>query len=160
MRLPLMDRDLTEEEEKLVADLRGEKNFFVLDDWNPQYRDKELDWAGRYTRDGISIPQGQKYLKAYDELQAWFVKRQLGYTFNSQSQIDLCEIVGDVAVLYTRFRVTRLPEDGVAGTDRHGVWLAVLRREDGVWKIWRDMDTPSPEADVFFHKLLPTPDVL
>jgi hypothetical protein len=160
MRLPLMNRDLTPEEEELVADLRGERTFFVLDKWDPQRREEERDWAGRYTPDGLSVPQGQKYLHAHDELQAWFRKRQLGYLWNSMSQLDSCEIVGDVAVIYVRFRVTRIPEAGVAGTDRHGVWLAVLRRHDGVWKIWRDMDTPSPEADIFFDRLPPTPDVL
>ena len=63
--------------------------------------------------------------------------------------------MGELAVLTGVFRVTRAPQEDVAGLDHGGCWLAVLKNVDGRWKMWRDMDTPSPDADVLYGRLPP-----
>jgi ketosteroid isomerase-like protein len=72
---------------------------------------------------------------------------------NIVTEIDSVDVVGDIAVTTGTFRVTRAPEDGVAGLDHGGRWLSVMRKIDGKWKMWRDMDTPSPDADVYYRRL-------
>ena len=61
--------------------------------------------------------------------------------------------VRDIAITSGIFRVTRKPEDGVTGLDHGGRYLAVMKRVEGEWLMWRDMDTPSPDADVFYNRL-------
>ena len=31
-----------------------------------------------------------------------------------------------------------------------GRWLSVLKKVDGHWRTWRDMDTPSPDAEELY----------
>ena len=84
------------------------------------------------------------------------VQRSTGdYEMNAISEVDSIDIVGDVAVLVGIFRVTRHAEDGVAGLDHAGRWLAVMKKVDGKWLMWRDIDTPSPDANVLYHRLPP-----
>ena len=94
------------------------------------------------------MPANQPTLRGYDETRAWYAHQTGDYEMNIVTEINSVDVVGDVAVTTGTFRVTRAPEDGVAGLDHGGRWLSVLRRVDGKWKMWRDMDTPSPDADV------------
>ncbi len=145
-----IDRELTDEEAALVRS-RTRSSWASPDD---PYRALDLDQlVAAYTPDAISIPSGHAALRGHDEIRAWYARRTGDYEMNVVSEADSADIVGDLAVMSGIFRVTRRPEDGVAGLDHAGRWLSVLRRVNGQWKMWRDMDTPSPDADVLYHRL-------
>ena len=145
-----IDRELTDEEAGLVQWMTR-YSWTAADD---SYRALDLDrLTDLYAPDAISIPAGHPAMRGHDEIRAWYAKRMGDYEMNAISEVDAIDIVGDVAVMVGIFRVTRRPEDGVAGLDHAGRWLAVLRKIDGEWRMWRDLDTPSPDADVLYHRL-------
>jgi ketosteroid isomerase-like protein len=145
-----VDRELTDEEAALVA--RMTRNSWAQTD--DSYHAADLDQlASLYAPDAISIPANQPAMRGHDEIRAYYARRTSDYEMHAVSEVESIDIVGDVAVLTGIFRVTRRPEDGVAGLDHAGRGLAVMRRVEGEWKMWRDMDSPSPDADVLYHRL-------
>jgi ketosteroid isomerase-like protein len=135
----MSDRALTEEEAALLAG----GNHSTWDAGWGAYSARSIDLiVGRYAPDALSIPANHGAL------------RRLGdYEMNAVSQMDSVDVIGDIAITSGIFRVTRKPEDGVAGLDHGGRYLTVMRRVDGEWLLWRDMDTPSPDADVLYGRL-------
>jgi ketosteroid isomerase-like protein len=119
------------------------------------YQERDLDrLVARYAPDAISIPANHHALWGHGDIRAWYARRTGGdYEMNVVARADSVDIVGDLAVAVGVFRVTRRPQEGVAGLDHAGRYLTVMRKIDGEWKLWRDMDTPSPDADVFYDQL-------
>ncbi len=145
-----IERELSEEEQALLG---GRSRSSWGAPTNP-YHTRDLDrLVGMYAPDAISIPANHPALRGHEEIRAWYERRTGDYEMNIVSDCDAIDIVGDLAVMVGTFRVTRAPEDGVAGLDHGGRWLSVLRKVDGKWRMWRDMDTPSPDADVFYQRL-------
>jgi ketosteroid isomerase-like protein len=145
-----IDRELTDEEAALVA--RMTRNSWAQQD--DSYHVADLDQLVQlYAPDAISIPANQPAMHGHDEIRAYYARRTGDYEMHAVSEVESVDVVGDVAVLTGIFRVTRRPEDGVAGLDHAGRWLAVMRKVDGEWKMWRDIDSPSPDADVLYHRL-------
>jgi ketosteroid isomerase-like protein len=145
-----IERQLTDEEQAM-------KDGMSTSSWGDDgvdYRDRDLDRiVGRYAPDAISMPATHHALQGHDEIRAWYAKRTGDYDMNVQAEVDSIDIVGDLAVVVGIFRVSRAPEEGVAGLDHAGRFLSVMRRIDGEWRMWRDMDTPSPDADAFYQRL-------
>jgi ketosteroid isomerase-like protein len=145
-----IDRELTVEE-------RAMKEAMSQSSWREadvDYHERDLDRiVDRYAPDAISIPANHRALQGHDEIRAWYAKRTGDYQMNVQAEVDAIDIVGDLAVVVGIFRVSRAPEEGVAGLDHGGRFLSVMRRIDGEWRMWRDMDSPSPDADVFYDRL-------
>jgi ketosteroid isomerase-like protein len=146
-----VDRALTDEEAALVA-------LWTRNSWSqPPEQKREADvelMVSMYAPDAISMPANHPALHGTDEIREWYVRRiGEGHERNTISDVDAIDIVGDVAILAGTFRVTRRPEDGVAGLDHAGRWLSVLRKVDGTWRMWRDMDTPSPDADRYYGRV-------
>ena len=99
------------------------------------------------------MPCNHHALFGHDDIRSWYAKRTgEGYERNAISEVDSIDIVGDIAVVVGTFRVTRAPEEGVAALDHGGRYLSVMRKIDGEWRMWRDMDTPSPDADKYYEK--------
>lgn len=146
-----IDRELNEEEAALVA--RMTRNSW--NDSSDSYSQGDLDQlVGFYTPDAISIPANHPTLWGHDDLRAFYAMRTSGgYEMNVISEVDAIDIVGEVAVLTGIFRITRRPEDGVPGLDHAGRWLSIMKKVDGKWLMWRDADTPSPDADPLYHRL-------
>ncbi len=145
-----IERQLTDEEQAM-------KEAMSTSSWGDDgvdYRERDLDRiVDRYAPDAISMPANHGALQGHDEIRAWYAKRTGDYDMNVQAQVDSIDIVGDLAVVVGIFRVSRAPEEGVAGLDHAGRFLSVMRRIDGEWRMWRDMDTPSPDADAFYERL-------
>ena len=145
-----VDRDLTAEEAALVAN-------WTRSSWSQNddaYRALDLDrLVDIYTPDAISMPANHAAMRGHGEIRDWYAARVGDFEMNVVSDVDSIDIVGDVAVLVGTFRVTRRPEEDVAGLDHAGRWLSVLRRVEGTWRMWRDMDTPSPDADIYYRRL-------
>jgi ketosteroid isomerase-like protein len=145
------ERSMTDEEQALCDAM----NTSSWTDESVDYRERDLDrLVDRYAPDAISIPANHGWLQGHDEIRTWYAKRTGGdHEMNVVARCDRVDIVGDIAVAVGIFRVTRSPNEGVAGLDHAGRYLNVMRRIDGEWKMWRDMDSPSPDADVLYDKL-------
>jgi ketosteroid isomerase-like protein len=148
-----VDRVLNDEEAAFLEG-RDRNSWKTPDD---PYRALDVDaLVDMYAPDAISIPANRSWLRGHDELREFYSGRtgeSADFEMNLVTETDAIDIVGDIAVAVGKFRITRSPEDGVAGLDHGGRYLVVYRRVDGVWKMWRDMDSPSPDADVFYQRL-------
>jgi len=145
-----IDRELSEEEQILVA--RMTRNSWEQHD--DSCRSADVDQlVAMYAPDAISIPANRPAMFGHEDLKSFYAGRTGDYEMNVISEVDTVDVIGDVAVLVGIFRVTRKPEEGVAGLDHAGRWLAVMRKIDSRWVMWRDADTPSPDADVLYGRL-------
>ena len=139
-----IDRDLSDEEAQLVAMMTR----YSWHDTADSYRDADLDQlAGIYAPDAISIPANKPAMWGRDQIRAYYASRTGDFETHVISEVDSVDLLGDLAVMVGTFRITRAPQDGVAAVDHAGRWLAVMRKLDGKWYMWRDMDSPSPDAD-------------
>jgi ketosteroid isomerase-like protein len=108
------------------------------------------DFSKSHSADAISMPSSHPALRGRAAIEKWYEARSAGRTMNVQVDVNTVDIIGELAVVVATFRVTRHPEEGVPGIDHAGDWLAVFRKEDGEWKLWRDMDNSSPDADHWY----------
>ena len=144
------ERALTDEEAAMLAN----GNHSTWESGWSAYSSRNLDAiVNRYAPDALSMPANHGALRGRDELRAWYERRVGDYEMNAVSRMDSVDIINDIAVTSGIFRVTRKPEDGVAGLDHAGRYLTVMRRINGEWLLWRDMDQPSPDADVLYARL-------
>ena len=131
----------------------GERRSSWDDDAHP-YRRRDLDRiVARYAPDALSMPAGHSALRGRDEIRAWYARRLGDFDMHSTSEVQSVDVVGDLAITSGIFRVTRAPEPDVPALDHAGRFLSVMKRVDGEWLLWRDMDQPSPDADVFYGRL-------
>jgi uncharacterized protein (TIGR02246 family) len=145
--------DLTKlsDEERALAEGMQRSSWSETAD---NYRARDLDaLTERYAPDALSIPANHHMLRGQDEIRGWYEKRTGNYEMNVQAEVDAVDVVGDLAVVVGVFRVSRRPEEGVAGLDHGGRFLSILKKIDGQWRMWRDMDSPSPDADIFYDRL-------
>jgi len=120
-------------EDAVDADEFGEAD----DDEAVDFRERDLDrLIDRYWPDAVSIPANHGCLWGHDDIRAWYSKRTGGdYEMNVIARCDRVDIAGDIAVAVGIFRVTRSPQEGVAGLDHAGRYLNVMRRIDGEWRM-------------------------
>jgi ketosteroid isomerase-like protein len=112
--------------------------------------DAEGASVGYFTSDAISCAAGHPAMVGHDMLRAWHDRRVTGYNMNVATKAQHVNIVGDVAIVGGIFRISRDAQDGVPAVEHAGRWLSVLKKVDGKWLTWRDMDTPSPDAEELF----------
>jgi ketosteroid isomerase-like protein len=118
------------------------------------YRERDLDRiVARYAPDALSMPANHPAMRGRADIREWYARRLGDYDMNAVSEVQSVDVIDNLAITSGIFRVTRAPEDGVAGLDHGGRFLSVMRRIDGEWLLWRDMDTPSPDADVLYGRL-------
>jgi ketosteroid isomerase-like protein len=145
------EKPMSDEELAMLAGMQRSSWESDSDDYSKGDPDS---LAARYAADCISMPAHHPALHGRDEVRSFYATRTGGaWEMNVEARADRVDVVGDIAVIVGTFRVTRRPEQGVAGLDHGGRYLTVLRRVDGEWKLWRDMDTPSPDADIFYETL-------
>lgn len=144
-----MQTEWTEEEEAL-------RKLFTVDSWgagdDSAYSQADAEGAsiGFFTEDAISCAAGHPAMVGHPVLHAWHHRRVDGYKMNVATICQYVNIVGDLAVTGGVFRISRSPEDGVPAVEHAGRWLNVLKRVEDGWRTWRDMDTPSPDAEVLY----------
>ncbi len=102
--------------------------------------------VGHFTEDAISCAAGHPVMVGHDVLLAWHKRRMHGYNMRVQTKCQHANIVGELAIVGGIFRISRDAQDGVPGVEHGGRWLSVLKKVDGNWLTWRDMDTPSSDA--------------
>ncbi len=145
-----LDLDRLTPDERALAELLTHASWKDADD---PFTNHDIDMISfLYAPDAISMPADHVGLRGRDEIRSWYEKRSNGFRMFIESQVDSIDIVGDLAIVVGIFRACRPAEEGVAGLDHGGRYLAVWKKIDGEWKMWRDMDTPSPDADIFYGR--------
>lgn len=145
------DRNEMSVEERAIAE---RMTYSSWREKNDSFRDKDIDGVtARYAPDAISIPADHRIMIGHEQIRAWYSKRSGQYGTFIESEVDSVDVIDNLAIVVGVFRACRPAEQGVAGLDHGGRYLAVLKKIDGQWKMWRDMDTPSPDADKFYQKL-------
>ena len=112
--------------------------------------DPEEASVGYFTQDAISCAAGHPAMVGHDVLLAWHKQRMGGYHMRVHTICQHANIVGELAIIGGVFRISRDAQDGVPGVEHGGRWLSVLKKVDGQWLTWRDMDTPSADAEVLY----------
>ena len=90
------------------------------------------------------MTRNRAILLGHDGVRTFYAEN---YASGSERQLfsDLSElrVLGDVAIAVGRF----LAIDESKGIEDPGYYLIILRRDgNGAWKIYRDIDTPSPDG--------------
>jgi ketosteroid isomerase-like protein len=116
------------------------------------YSESDVDAASTdyFTDDAISCAAGHPAMVGHAVLRAWHERRVRGYNMNVATRCQHANVVGELAIVGGIFRISRDAQDGVPAFEHAGRWLSVLKKVDGRWRTWRDMDTPSPDAEELF----------
>jgi ketosteroid isomerase-like protein len=116
------------------------------------YSESDVEGASidYFTSDAISCAAGHPAMVGHDVLRAWHERRVRGYNMNVATRCQHANIVGDIAIVGGIFRISRDPMEGVPAVEHAGRWLSVLKKIDGQWLTWRDMDTPSADAEELY----------
>lgn len=94
--------------------------------------------------DMLIMTRNQTILRGHEGVRAFYAQNYYeGSTREMFNQVDELRVIGDVAVVIGRFLVIDKPKN----IEAPGYYLIMLRRNDsGEWKIYRDIDTPSPDG--------------
>ena len=102
-----------------------------------------------YTSDALTIPAGLPAIRGHDEIRAFYSQRMGRYDLDLKYEIEEIVVLpgGGWAYLVGIFFIAGTPRTGGKALEHAGRWLALWRKdEDGVWRMHRDMDSPSPDA--------------
>ncbi len=94
--------------------------------------------------DMLIMTRDQTILRGHDGVRAFYAQNYYeGSTREMFNQVDELRVIGDVAIVIGRFLVIDTPKD----VEAPDYYLIMLRKnENGAWKIYRDIDTPSPDG--------------
>ena len=126
----------------------------IIDIWKQGYADGNANVvADGYDPDGYVMAEGAP--RAGREQ----VRANLARTFASndiQMRLDVMEVEfnGSWAFLAGRFASVRVPHAPDAERRSHaGHFFTLLRKTPGGWKVWRNIDTSSPDAEYLLQQL-------
>lgn len=112
--------------------------------------DHEAASVGYFTEDAISCAAGHPAMVGHKVLLAWHKRRMDGRHVRVHTKCQHVNVVGELAIVGGIFRISRDAQNGVPGVEHGGRWLSVLKKVDGQWLTWRDMDTPSADAEELY----------
>lgn len=121
-------------------------------EWQEAYGNRDFDaLANLYTEDGWVMARRRPAMRGRDEIKDFFASvaenTKLAVTFD----VEELEVIGDHAWNTARFALTYQPMDDIHGTGPiHDFGRALIiykKGDDGRWRIHRDMDTPTPDAE-------------
>ncbi len=116
--------------------------------WITYYQAGEIEkMRDLYEDDAWVMPNGSPLLRGSDETVAFFARnRRSGNQVTFRSEPENLVIEGDRAYLVTQYSMRIRSSDGKL-TDHKGRTFLVYRRgNDGMWRVWRDMDNSAPDV--------------
>lgn len=82
-------------------------------------------------------------IRGRDGARAFYLENyDAGSSRNQYGSLTELRVSGTMATMIGRFLVVDEPK----GIEDPGNYLIVLRKDDGAWRIFRDIDTPSPDG--------------
>ena len=116
--------------------------------WKSLYEAGDFDTLETlYTPDAILMTAGAPRLNGPAEIVGRFRQSHAaGWRATIDFQEEDLQIRGDRADLIALYWMTITPPDGDAIEAMGRSWLTFERGEDGVWRLWRDMDNRAPDV--------------
>lgn len=117
--------------------------------WQAAYGARDFEkLADLYTEDGWVMARRRPAMRGRDEIRDFFASvaenTRLAVTFD----VEELEVIGDYAWNTARFALTYQSLSGGEPVHDFGRALILYKKgEDGEWRIHRDMDTPTPDAE-------------
>lgn len=117
--------------------------------WQAAYGARDFGaLADLYTEDGWVMARRRPAMRGREEIRDFFASvaesTRLAVTFD----VEELEVIGDHAWNTARFALTYQSMNGGDPVHDFGRALILYRKgEDGQWRIHRDMDTPTPDAE-------------
>jgi uncharacterized protein (TIGR02246 family) len=117
--------------------------------WQTAYGARDFEaLADLYTEDGWVMARRRPAMRGRAEIASFFATvaqdTRLAVTFD----VEELEVIGDHAWNTARFALTYQSMSGGEPVHDFGRALIIYKRgEDGKWRIHRDIDTPTPDAE-------------
>lgn len=117
--------------------------------WQAAYGARDFETlADLYTEDGWVMARRQPVMRGREEIRSFFASvaqdTKLAVTFD----VEELEVIGSYAWNTARFALTYQSMSGGDPVHDFGRALILYKKgDDGVWRIHRDMDTPTPDAE-------------
>ena len=128
----------------------------IIAKWKTAYATGDANAvAGGYDTKGYVMAEGAP-LAGPEQVAAGLIRTFA--TSNIDMLLDVFEVEfnGSWAFLAGRFASKRTPKDGTSGVEPRfhaGHFFTLLRKTDAGWKVWRNIDTSSPDANGLLARL-------
>ena len=121
----------------------------IGDAWAEAYRNEDLEGlVDLYTEDAWVMARRQPLRRGHEELRAFFGGLIGQFDLDVQFYMEELVVDDDFAHSIARFALTYGAPDGAPAINDHGRALILYTRgDDGKWRIWRDMDNVTPDAE-------------
>lgn len=119
----------------------------LQEEWSAAYRAGDLERVvAVYAPDAVTVPTGRHARRGHAEIREYYAARMRDYDLESVVVREEYEVIGDFAFSLAVFRVRGTPKADAQPFELDARSLVLYKRIDGRWRVYRDMDTPSPEA--------------
>ena len=117
--------------------------------WQDAYEARDFDaLANLYTEDGWVMARRQPAMRGRAQIRSFFQSIAEGTKLAVTFDVEELEVIGDYAWNTARFALTYQSLSGGEPVHDFGRALILYKKGlDGLWRIHRDMDTPSPDAE-------------
>jgi ketosteroid isomerase-like protein len=116
--------------------------------WLEYYRKGDVDGLmSLYADDAWVMPRGKPAYKGKAEIRGYFAGIMGSSVVEMWSELEELELHGDVAHLVGLFRIVGRTRDGRDFTDGGRYLIIYKRGSDGQWRVYRDIDTRTPDSD-------------
>ena len=121
----------------------------IGEQWAEAYRTEDLEGlVDLYTEDAWVMARRQPLRRGHAELREFFGGLIGQYDLDVRFYMEELVVDGDFAHSIAKFALTYGSRDGAPAIQDHGRALILYTRgEDGKWRIWRDMDNVTPDAE-------------
>ena len=117
--------------------------------WQTAYGARDFEvLAELYTEDGWVMARRQPAVRGRTQIRDFFQSVAEGTKLAVSFDVEELEVIGDYAWNTARFALTYQSMSGAEPVHDFGRALILYKRgADGQWRIHRDMDTPTPDAE-------------
>jgi len=121
----------------------------IGEQWAEAYRTEDLEGlVDLYTEDAWVLARRQPLRRGHEELRGFFAGLIGKYDLDVQFYMEELVVDGDFAHSVAKFALTYGSRDGSPAIQDHGRALILYTKgDDGQWRIWRDMDNVTPDAE-------------
>lgn len=118
-------------------------------EWQEAYGARDFErLADLYTEDGWVMARRRPAMRGREEIGQFFASVAENTRLAVIFDVEELEVIGDHAWNTARFALTYQPMSGGEPIHDFGRALIIYKKgDDGRWRIHRDMDTPTPDAE-------------
>ncbi|MCG8507008.1 MAG: DUF4440 domain-containing protein [Sphingomonadales bacterium] len=121
----------------------------IADTWLTAYNAGDIETLRTlYTDDAILMPRSRRAYRGVEEIMGFFAGGAAAYTVGVIDRVEEITVRGDIAWTVGRFWLDGVPKgEAPPFKDAGRYFILFVRDETGGWKIHRDIDQHTPDAD-------------